>query len=197
MLLLIQTKAKTVTFNAPLGLSPQALRSLDFLSLADRTKTRKTSSEMLNNSLANPSTAPFPISSAHPASPNRLNFVQVPRSNSLESSFSYKVESSKNSSNTSPSSSSSSPAKLLESSHAVSTPPYPGGMGPHTGRDPNVKKPDWLRQRAPQGEKFARLKGSIGELKLNTVCVEAQCPNIGEVLLFQIIFIWKRKLFQT
>ncbi|KAJ6795108.1 lipoyl synthase 1, chloroplastic [Iris pallida] len=53
-------------------------------------------------------------------------------------------------------------------------------MGPHTGRDPNAKKPEWLRQRAPQGEKFARLQESLKSLKLNTVCVEAQCPNIGE-----------------
>ncbi|KAG0473832.1 hypothetical protein HPP92_015183 [Vanilla planifolia] len=57
---------------------------------------------------------------------------------------------------------------------------YPGGMGLHTGRDPSVKKPEWLRQRAPQGEKFARLQDSLSRLKLNTVCVEAQCPNIGE-----------------
>jgi lipoate synthase len=53
--------------------------------------------------------------------------------------------------------------------------------GPYTGRDPDVKKPAWLRQRAPQGEKYAMLRESLGELKLNTVCVEAQCPNIGEV----------------
>ena len=54
-------------------------------------------------------------------------------------------------------------------------------VGPYTGRDPEVKKPAWLRQRAAQGEKYARLRESLGELKLNTVCVEAQCPNIGEV----------------
>ncbi|XP_078437175.1 radical SAM superfamily protein [Wolffia australiana] len=57
---------------------------------------------------------------------------------------------------------------------------YPGGLGPYTGRDPNAKKPAWLRQRAPQGDKYLRLKESLSELKLNTVCVEAQCPNIGE-----------------
>lgn len=72
------------------------------------------------------------------------------------------------------------PSKLFESA-AVSAGPYPGGLGPHTGRDPNVKKPGWLRQRAPQGEKYSRLHDSLAELKLNTVCVEAQCPNIGEV----------------
>ncbi|VAH80163.1 unnamed protein product [Triticum turgidum subsp. durum] len=52
--------------------------------------------------------------------------------------------------------------------------------GPYTGRDPEVKKPAWLRQRAAHGEKYARMRESLGELKLNTVCVEAQCPNIGE-----------------
>ncbi|KAK6146635.1 hypothetical protein DH2020_020504 [Rehmannia glutinosa] len=53
-------------------------------------------------------------------------------------------------------------------------------VGPHTGRDPNVKKPGWLRQKAPQGEKYEEVKESLSRLKLNTVCEEAQCPNIGE-----------------
>lgn len=52
--------------------------------------------------------------------------------------------------------------------------------GPYTGRDPNVKKPEWLRQRAPQGARFEEVKNSLSHLKLNTVCEEAQCPNIGE-----------------
>lgn len=51
---------------------------------------------------------------------------------------------------------------------------------PYTGRDPNVKKPGWLRQKAPQGEKYDEVKESLSRLKLNTVCEEAQCPNIGE-----------------
>ncbi|KAF7131790.1 hypothetical protein RHSIM_Rhsim09G0155100 [Rhododendron simsii] len=55
-----------------------------------------------------------------------------------------------------------------------------GSVGPHTGRDPNVKKPGWLRQKAPQGEKYEEVKESLSRLKLNTVCEEAQCPNIGE-----------------
>ncbi|KAL0409087.1 UNVERIFIED_CONTAM: Lipoyl synthase 1, chloroplastic [Sesamum radiatum] len=58
--------------------------------------------------------------------------------------------------------------------------PYPGGLGPHTGRDPNMKKPGWLRQKAPQGDKYEEVKESLSRLKLNTVCEEAQCPNIGE-----------------
>ncbi|KAM0923219.1 hypothetical protein ACQ4PT_005681 [Festuca glaucescens] len=52
--------------------------------------------------------------------------------------------------------------------------------GPYTGRDPELKKPAWLRQRAAQGGKHARMRESLSELNLNTVCVEAQCPNIGE-----------------
>eukprot|EP00249_Psilotum_nudum_P017040 c26122_g1_i1 orf=354-1559(+) len=57
---------------------------------------------------------------------------------------------------------------------------YPGGMGPHTGRDMTIKKPNWLRQKAPLGERYMELKESLSALKLNTVCEEAQCPNIGE-----------------
>lgn len=59
-------------------------------------------------------------------------------------------------------------------------PAYPGGLGPYTGRDPNVKKPEWLRQKAPQGSKYDEVKDSLSRLNLNTVCEEAQCPNIGE-----------------
>ncbi|XP_076914390.1 lipoyl synthase, chloroplastic-like [Bidens hawaiensis] len=70
------------------------------------------------------------------------------------------------------------PSSLLSSSSTP--PPYPGGMGPFTGRDPSVKKPGWLRQKAPQGVKYQEVKESLSRLKLNTVCEEAQCPNIGE-----------------
>ncbi|XP_074267169.1 lipoyl synthase, chloroplastic-like [Silene latifolia] len=61
-------------------------------------------------------------------------------------------------------------------------PPYPGGMGmgQNTGRDPNVKKPEWLRQRAPRGKRFDEVKDSLSRLNLHTVCEEAQCPTIGE-----------------
>lgn len=43
-----------------------------------------------------------------------------------------------------------------------------------------MKKPAWLRQRAAVGEKFGEVKESLSRLGLNTVCEEAQCPNIGE-----------------
>ena len=43
-----------------------------------------------------------------------------------------------------------------------------------------LKKPEWLKVRAPGGEKYAHIKKKLGELKLATVCEEARCPNLGE-----------------
>ena len=43
-----------------------------------------------------------------------------------------------------------------------------------------IPKPDWLKVRAPGSPSYLRLKGLMRELKLHTVCEEAQCPNIGE-----------------
>lgn len=42
------------------------------------------------------------------------------------------------------------------------------------------RKPDWLKVRAPGGERYAQLKSRLRELKLHTVCEEARCPNVGE-----------------
>jgi lipoic acid synthetase len=45
---------------------------------------------------------------------------------------------------------------------------------------PRPPKPEWLKVRAPGSPNYARLKSLMRELKLHTVCEEAQCPNIGE-----------------
>lgn len=45
---------------------------------------------------------------------------------------------------------------------------------------PPRRHPDWIRVRAPFGEEYTRLKGLVRTLRLNTVCEEALCPNIGE-----------------
>ena len=45
---------------------------------------------------------------------------------------------------------------------------------------PRQKKPDWIRVKAPTSEGFAETRRLMRELKLNTVCEEAACPNIGE-----------------
>ncbi len=43
-----------------------------------------------------------------------------------------------------------------------------------------LKKPDWLRVKAPQLERIGKTANLLDDLKLNTVCQEASCPNIGE-----------------
>jgi lipoic acid synthetase len=43
-----------------------------------------------------------------------------------------------------------------------------------------VRKPEWLKARAPGGEIFHNLKKLARDLNLHTVCESAQCPNIGE-----------------
>jgi len=45
---------------------------------------------------------------------------------------------------------------------------------------PREPKPDWLKVRAPGSENYLRLRGIMRGLKLNTVCEDAHCPNIGE-----------------
>lgn len=63
---------------------------------------------------------------------------------------------------------------------AAATPSASIMLGPSLAALPNSSKPPWLRQRAPQGEKYGQLFQQMRDLKLATVCEEAQCPNIGE-----------------
>ena len=46
--------------------------------------------------------------------------------------------------------------------------------------DPKLRKPEWLRVRAPGGDNFKWLKEVSRAHGLHTVCEEARCPNIGE-----------------
>ncbi|MCH9753721.1 MAG: lipoyl synthase [Alphaproteobacteria bacterium] len=43
-----------------------------------------------------------------------------------------------------------------------------------------VKKPSWIRVKAPVSKQYHETRETIRSLKLNTVCEEAACPNIGE-----------------
>jgi lipoyl synthase len=43
-----------------------------------------------------------------------------------------------------------------------------------------LRKPEWIRVRAGGGERFHEIKRILRDAKLNTVCEEASCPNIGE-----------------
>jgi len=42
------------------------------------------------------------------------------------------------------------------------------------------RRPPWIKVRAPGGENYERVYDLMRGQKLNTVCEEAQCPNIGE-----------------
>ena len=43
-----------------------------------------------------------------------------------------------------------------------------------------ARKPDWLKMAPPSGERFTDIKETLREHDLNTVCEEANCPNLGE-----------------
>jgi len=46
--------------------------------------------------------------------------------------------------------------------------------------NPQPKKPDWIRVKAPGGEGYAKTARIMRENRLVTVCEEAGCPNVGE-----------------
>ena len=54
----------------------------------------------------------------------------------------------------------------------------PVNSGP--GQLTRGRRPEWLRVRQPDSEKYRELKGLFRGKKLHTVCEEAMCPNIGE-----------------
>jgi lipoic acid synthetase len=43
-----------------------------------------------------------------------------------------------------------------------------------------TRLPEWIRAKFPGGEGYNHLKGIMRDLRLNTVCEDAHCPNIGE-----------------
>lgn len=45
---------------------------------------------------------------------------------------------------------------------------------------PHRRKPDWLKKRIPDPKKMNEMRELLQGLKLNTICEEAGCPNIGE-----------------
>ncbi len=66
---------------------------------------------------------------------------------------------------------------VLDSSKS-SRPRHPEKV--HRPDAPSGPKPDWIRVRAPGPGAFAETSKIVRERGLNTVCVEASCPNIGE-----------------
>ena len=50
----------------------------------------------------------------------------------------------------------------------------------HRPETPVLRKPDWIRVKAPTGRGYAKTRDIVREHGLHTVCEEAGCPNIGE-----------------
>ena len=72
----------------------------------------------------------------------------------------------------------------MQSRRGPVTPPDPKPTATaapsETGAAAATGKPDWLRVKAPQRERIGAVADLLLDLKLNTVCQEASCPNIGE-----------------
>lgn len=45
---------------------------------------------------------------------------------------------------------------------------------------PMLRKPEWIRMKAPSSKRFKEIKQALRDNNLHTVCEEASCPNIGE-----------------
>src|ERR1700693_5632353 len=43
-----------------------------------------------------------------------------------------------------------------------------------------LRRPDWLKVRAPSGETYHNLKRLMRSKALHTICEEANCPNIAD-----------------
>jgi lipoyl synthase len=50
----------------------------------------------------------------------------------------------------------------------------------HRADAPILRKPDWIRVKAPTSEGYKRTRDIMRENRLVTVCEEAGCPNVGE-----------------
>ena len=64
-----------------------------------------------------------------------------------------------------------------------SKPKRPDMRHPEKARRPDtplLKKPDWIRVKAPMSAGYAETRRIVREHGLTTVCEEAGCPNIGE-----------------
>ncbi|HOE70621.1 MAG TPA: lipoyl synthase [Brevefilum sp.] len=62
----------------------------------------------------------------------------------------------------------------------MSTNPTRNRIDPKVIDTTPVRRPDWIRVRAPNGENYQDLQRLMRSKALHTVCEEAGCPNIGE-----------------
>ncbi len=54
------------------------------------------------------------------------------------------------------------------------------GFATKSPKESVLRKPDWIRVKAPTSKGYQETKAILNQKKLHTVCEEASCPNIGE-----------------
>lgn len=54
------------------------------------------------------------------------------------------------------------------------------GFATKSPKESVLRKPDWIRVKAPISKGYQETKAILNQKKLHTVCEEASCPNIGE-----------------
>jgi lipoyl synthase len=62
--------------------------------------------------------------------------------------------------------------------HTIGRPRHPEKA--HRPDTPILRKPDWIRVKAPVSQGYANTQAIVRANNLHTVCEEAGCPNIGE-----------------
>ncbi len=62
----------------------------------------------------------------------------------------------------------------------MTAPPTRDRVSPETINSRPLRRPEWIKVRAPSGETYQRLQTLMRSKELHTVCEEALCPNMGE-----------------
>ncbi|PIZ25850.1 MAG: lipoyl synthase, partial [Chloroflexi bacterium CG_4_10_14_0_8_um_filter_57_5] len=53
-------------------------------------------------------------------------------------------------------------------------------LGPEQLNTAPLRRPEWIKVRAPAGKTYQQLQRLMRAKSLHTVCEEAMCPNLGE-----------------
>ncbi len=65
-------------------------------------------------------------------------------------------------------------------SNIMSSTPTRNRVNPENLNVRPLRRPEWIKVRAPSGETYERLQTLMRSKELHTVCEEAMCPNMGE-----------------
>lgn len=49
-----------------------------------------------------------------------------------------------------------------------------------SGRNKKRRLPRWMKMQMPKGESYSKVKNTVNQYKLHTICTSGNCPNIGD-----------------